>query len=227
MARVIVPVDATPGNLLIRSAGPTVCDLGPSPESKRGAGRVEVVIVPDPSNVVTPDARGQFLHCLWEFARPEFERGRRRKNVPSWRPQGVRELDPIQVETDPGVFWVGTQASLWFLGGTPGDVYNVSVTQSTPYDFPEDASVDTYEPGFSFTLTSIFEVPITNFNPDGIIPFPAIPNYHYGFEVVGGQATVMFSALSVVPLNPGVKVPATYASYLNVSTGVYRTYGGF
>lgn len=220
MARVIVPQDATPGDLTQVVGGPTMCDIGPTRDNP-GGGWVQVTIQPV-GNVAT-DAAGRFLHCLWTFARSRMAFGRRRELVPGYQPPGVKPSDAIQVETDPGWFWVGSGAMIGFLGGTPGDEYDVTVEASTPYD--TDIPLSAIEPPFRFSLTSYFVVPAVEPTPTGFAPFPAIPQYHSWFQVVAGAARVS-NGTGTITLNPGAKIPADVAG-IQVSTGVFRTRGAF
>lgn len=219
MALVIVPPDAAPGDLIQSVGGPSTCDIGPSRENPSG-GWVQVTITPSGDSAVAPDASGRYLHCLWQFARARVAVGRRRENVASYQPIAAVPTGEIEVETDPGWFWVGSRASIRFLGGRPLDRYEVSVQESTPYDMIEQ--LDNFEPAFRFSLTSYFVV-------NGELPFaafPAIPQYHSCFEVVAGQAQIFLPSTDTIPLNPGVRIPASMTG-LQVSTGVYRTRGAF
>jgi hypothetical protein len=229
MAIVPVPDGNAPGVYTSRLSLATLCDIGPSREGKVGGGRVSVTIKPvdavgDP---ITMDAGGMPLHLLWEFAVPTIGLGRRRKNLPRWQPDDVRPIDPILVETDPGLFWVGSDAALYLVGGTPGDKYQVTATQWTPYDFPEDAAIDVYEPPFDFRLTAIFDVPVTEDHPDGFVDLPYVPDYAWGLVVATGQAqVVLFPSGATVPLNPREKPYPLSLGRIQVSTGVYQFAGG-
>jgi hypothetical protein len=228
MALVVVPKGMVPRAVKLAHAGPTTCDIGPSAANPAG-GWVNVVIrAADPVNSpVTPDAAGQYLHCLWKFAKPRGGWGRRRETVGNYQPAGVGAGEGLWVETDPGWFWLGSPAHLAFMGGTPGDSYFVTVDASTPYD-DLTGQLDVWEPRFRFSLTSRFVVPV---NPEeqtipGFTPFPLpYPHHHSWFEVEAGQVLSVDAAGGQVPMNPRSRIPLNTAETINVSTGFYKTHG--
>lgn len=229
MTRAVVPNGMVPGRAGYRYAyrGPTLCDL--SANSKAGippAAWVLVVVTPALDSdggqlVVTADSAGRLLHPLWTFTRPTIERGKRMKNYPSWQPTGIDVDDPVLVETDPGEFWVGSDTYLSFVGGTPGDEYDVSVTFRTTRDEVDaERTIDVYEPAFEYTLTSAFK-------ENGFVNFPQAPDYHSGFNIAFGAAQVVVGGVGTVPLgNSPLKKPLPLSlGRFQVQTGVYVTTG--
>lgn len=236
MSIVVVPAGAVPGDFSQAVKGPDICDLWPA-GGIPPAGWVGVSIQPltngAGSGPVTPDSHGQFLHLLVRFARPKRglpdsygqvdKAGKRREHITGYSPTGIPESNPIQVETDPGSYWIGTDAEIYFIGGTPGDRYEVTACAGTVrQEVERKKSIDLMEPPFVFSLTSIFA-------PEGgtFVNFPALPLYHQWLEVVQGFVKL---AGVVIPLDasygPGGRIPLNIPT-LSVSTGIYRTGGSF
>lgn len=230
--KVVVPQNAAPGLLSVRADGPTLCDAGPDSRVLPPDAWVSVTIVPYPgAPAPTPDSAGRMLHCLWRFARQDIGYGRRREAVEDYTPAvasgtAPTQTDPIFLETDPGRYPIATGTNLYFIGGTPGDQYDVSVTVFVPRNETDpDAAIDVYEPPFEFGLTSY----VISQNAQGgpiYVALPTPPLYHQFFQVVQGSAQVATLA-GRIPLDVSYgregRVPLTTPIF--VATGVFRTTG--
>lgn len=244
MPMITVPAGAAPRLLTKVQGTVALCQL--SPDGDAGcppAGYVNVSILPWGTKVdgegaaVTPDAAGQFLHCLFSFSVPPIDAGKRRATelnspLPSLPPT-VAARTQLDVETDAGRYWIGSPCALGYVGGTPGDIYSVCVQFSCVKQVRDQCqNVDLMEPAFEFGLTSWF------FTENGaFVQFPGsgilLPQYHTHFEATQGAARVVLAAGNV-PLNasygPSGRVPLTNRSTsagIQVSTGIYRTTGAF
>ena len=229
MANVVVPQGMVPGpaGYPYASKGPGLCDVGTNPREMLPAAWVEVKIEPaldvdGEPYLVTPDAYGRLLHCLWTFTRPTVGYGKRRQDYPGWQPDGVGDQEEVRVETDPGTFWVGGDAYVDFVGGTPGDVYVVSVEYDVPRgDVDPETAVDVYEPAFEFTLTSVFVV------GGGWVDLPKTPRYHTGVQIVSAPVQVV-NGLGAIPLGSApLKRPAplNLGRYQVGGSGAIQTVG--
>lgn len=235
MPTIVVAAGASPRNLSAVASGYDLCQASPDgTNSCPPSAWVNVVVWP--IGTVTPDSAGQLLHPAFRFAAPKTDEGKRRapqmlaplSNLP---PTTAARTELI-VETDPGCYWIGTPADIIFMGGTPGDSYDVSI-QFTCIKQKRDActNVDVMEPAFRFALTSYFFL----LNEPGVYaPFPhPWPQYHTHFEVVQGSALISIGAGNQVPLDssygPAGKIPLNLVSNaaISVATGIYRTSGAF
>ena len=238
VADVTVPKGMVPGRAgyPFAFAGPSVCADGPNSSNLRPAAWVEVQVLPVDPTSVTPDAAGRLLHCLWTFWRPKVGIGKRRATEPQWKPNGVPDQDPIRVETDPGWFWVGTKASLSFVGGTVGDEYLVSVTYATPRDMllPETefemvrgslasgriGAIDVYEDPFNVELSATFLDP-----PNGGFTDLVVPDYHTHFVNLCGGVAQVTNGLGVIRLGTHTKPIPLNLGQFQVQGGVFSTVG--
>ena len=222
MALVVVPTGMVPGPAGYRYAfqGSALCDVSANAhDGIPPAAWCEVTITPVHPGEVTPDTSGRTLHCLWTFARPTVGRGKRRQFYPQWSPTANGPTDPIQVETDPGIFWVGSDASLAFVGGTVGEEYEVSVTYDVPRVETEyEDQIDVYEPAFKFRLTAVFAF--------GRYTSITVPPFHFGFEIISSPAQIVNAAgtisLGSVPLTR--PVPLNLGSF-QADDGAFATVG--
>jgi hypothetical protein len=168
------------GSAQLAAAAGALCDARPS-QVLFPAAWVHVTI--RPAGPVTADLKGQFLHCRFVFAQPPESRSKRREYQKDFQPTPVNPgqeqgRPAIQVDCDPGVYWIGTSATLFLVGGTQGDVYEVTVTQSvTRAETRESHEIDLYEPPFEFWLTT---------HAAGAGPI-APPEHHSLIRVVQGQ----------------------------------------
>lgn len=223
MANVTVPRGMVPGRAgyAFATAGPSPCDAGPDSAHLQPGAYIQVRVLQDVNaagvpGACTPDAAGRLLHPLWKFVRPrQGRRGKRRQIYPNWPPAGLGSQYQVWVETDPGCYWIGTAASVFFVGGTPGDKYFVSVAYSTPRDDRDpDRAIDVYEKAFQFRLSSLIV------SPDGFTNFQAAPDWHTHFQIQAGPAQIV-SPLGIVPLG---STPLDKPAPLNL--GLYQTKTG-
>jgi hypothetical protein len=220
-----VPIGAEPGVLTSATmiAGPAICDLGSRQGARDGSvsGWIEVAIVP--IGTVTPDAWGRLMHVVLKFTQPENWNGKRRRSVPNWSP--YEDPGAMLVECDPGTFWIGTQCTIMFTGGTTGDLYDITITESTsqqqadsrPYSRTTTEApyqVDVFEPNCKFKLTA-FGV------GDAGSPPPGIPFHHRKFRLIAGTATYGGAAIA-----PGTKWLPLNAPIALGSGCLYQTGGG-
>ena len=179
------------------------------------------------------------MHCLFRFARPDEAKGKRREIAENFRPSSASSvpievgqgMPPIDIECDEGCFWVGTRCTLFWVGGTPNDIYEAQITENIPRDETNPSRlIDVEEPSFKFRLTSYFYLPGSVEVPVPFKNFPTPPHYYQWFEVVQGAARiVMPGSGAFVPIDasagkPG-RVPLS-CPQIEVSTGVYRVLGG-
>lgn len=221
---VTVPAAAAPRDYTSGATvgGPALCDL----YAVKGVGgpAAWVAVSITPVGTVAPDGTGNALHCLWKWTTPEQRIAGKRREI-LVPPTGQQLQDEIVAESDPGWFWVGTDAELRFCGGRPGDKYEVQVTAfATRIEMSardRRQAVDVFEPATELALTSVFFVTTES----GWMQFPAPPQYHSHFEVVQGSARVVLGA-GVVPLDasygPGGRIPLSVPQ-IDVRTGIYRT----
>jgi hypothetical protein len=126
------------------------------------------------------------------------------------------------IECDPGTFWIGTQCQIMMTGGTPGDSYDVTITESTSQQQsdsrraaldPPFYQVDVFEPDCQFVLTSFGVGAAGN-------PPPGLALHHTKFSVVAGTATyggVAITPTRWLPLNASITIGANT---------IYQTAGG-
>lgn len=241
MALIEVPTAMVPGQAGYEQAagGPTVCDIGPESRDVPPGGVVNVSITPVSAAAggpVQPDRFGRFMHCLWHFARPRITRGKRRSVLGQYNPPNTKPQDPMMVETDPGSYWIGTPASLFFVGGNAGDKYDVVISYSTPKDaaermhgvpLPSGQLLQLLqlqqEPSFAFGLTSLFVgSPLSPFTA-----FPPAPPFHTDFYVVQGTAQVVLPAGAIdlsVSYGPAASIPLN-GGHIEYKFGIFRTTG--
>lgn len=216
MTEILSPQNGSPGDLTQVTGAVPLCDLGPNPDNWIPPAAWVCVTIRGIGDF-KPDAAGRFLHCLFEFSHPRVTCCKRRSIVANWAPTDpkVKAQDPIQVECDPGTYWIGTPASLRFLGGRPGDKYDVSVTVDVTRDVQDpEKSVDTFEEPFRYQLTSALTVV-------GTLALPTPPLWHTYFEIVDGTATV-----AGIPITtPGQRVPLNMGPIVLTRSGLYRTTG--
>jgi hypothetical protein len=223
---VTVPANADPADTGTAHSAITLCDLWPGVDIPPAAW-VQVVIRSPAEAGPTPDAFGHVLHCLWRFARPSADFGKRRTILGNSAPRGLTGNEPIEVQSDDGTFWIGTEASLRFMGGVAGEVYDVSVTYVCPRDEQDPAAaIDVYEDPFRFELSSIFVVGANV----PMVALPPAPLYHREFYVVQGAAQVIVPGGSggIVPLDASYGLAGAISLSLGrieVSTGIYKTRG--
>src|SRR6185437_12555350 len=157
MAIVVVPDGASPGVYTgdATAGGPSLCDLY-AVKGLPPSAWLAISIAPRAGTTVTPDAQGCFLHCLFKWSQPVELRGQRRQIL--LPPQGQKMQQEVYVETDPGTYWVGSDAELRFLGGTPGDEYEVEITayviRHELDEWEEERAVDLFEAPAGILFTS-------------------------------------------------------------------------
>lgn len=221
MARVTVPTGALPGNLDRVFNVPAFCDIGPNNGGGiPNAAWVKVSIVPANPATVQVDSAGRLLHCLWTFARPTVGRGQRRQYAPSAQPnRGTAPIDaqaPINVETDPGTFRIGTDFKLALCGGVPGDDYIYNITYYVTRDEVDpDRAIDVYEPPFKYTLTTLWN------NSGGVF---IIPENHDKFKPIMGAVDIV-NTLGTTRLDVPKWVPLNLGQFNIASAGIYQTKG--
>ena len=229
-----VPQGATPGLLnpstLIQMD--SICDVGSRAGSRDGSvgAWVNVTILPvgnaAGTGPVTPDAWGRFLHVCIQFVQPAQWRGKRRRGVPNWDVNSQPNL--MQVECDPGWFWIGTQARFCATGGVAGDRYNITMTEATmrqesdarlSRDDPPFYQVDLFEDACRYRLTSL------STSSGGLSALPGIADHHSLFRLVNGTAT-----WGGARLDPGTAVSSKWVpTNAPITVGVnaiYQTGGG-
>ena len=124
------------------------------------------------------------------------------------------------VETDPMSGWIGNDVTIGFVGGSVGDLYDVTVTEKIPRDvLDKNRQVDVYENIFEFALTSEFLLP-------RYVDFPVAPPYHHSFQIVQGNAQVLTPA-GAVPLGSTPfqrPIPLNLGQY-QVQAGAFQSTG--
>jgi hypothetical protein len=120
----------------------------------------------------TLDARGQYLHCRWEW--PAADDPRRGLSPVRGISDTTGARQPIQIESDEGSFWVPASGKLELVGGTPGDEYEI---EAFYYDRPAPPSLSV------FSLTTTVKA--------GAAPLPVEqPPWHTRLRVVVGSVVV-------------------------------------
>jgi hypothetical protein len=203
----------------------TLCDMGA--DTLRGDTRPGAWVAVSIKSIgtCTPDAAGLMLHAQMNFANPTGQaKGKRRQLLGSWVPEGHKPNDPIVVSFDQGCGWVGTPASIWLVGGTNGDQYDVTISAFIPRDETDpERVIDVYEGPFKFRLTHYFvndeEHPLRDFPTNG----PGLA-YHQWLKVKVGAATVTLPTGTITVPPGGGKLPLS-APPIQVSTGIYVTKG--
>lgn len=226
-----------PPNPMVPIEAATLCDAGA--DTRRALTRpaawvptaIQAISNAAGDGPCTPDAMGHMLHFLWELAAPgNVPGGKRRRPVDRYRPTGTAPNSPILVESDAACPWAGTFVTAYLLGGTQGDVYEVTMVEDVPRDLLDrmgdtDAArlVDVYEDPFEVVLYSYFFA--AGDNP--FVPFPALPAYHRWFEIVQGPAQLVGPAGLFVPLDATSPLPIVplSAPQIQVKAGIYRTKG--
>lgn len=200
-----------------------ICDVGSVAGTRDGSVSAWVQVCVVPVGAATPDAWGRFLHVVVEFVQPQEWVGKRRRQAPATS-DGPGTL---QVECDPGTYWIGTWARFWLTGGTPGDKYSVSMSTATMQqesdarlvrgDFPFQ-QVDVFEPACQFQLTQLS----TASDDQLAVPGPALNHSLLWLVQPGGGATWGGAPLTTVGWHNRVPLCAP------VTTGrdtIYRTGG--
>jgi hypothetical protein len=191
-----------------------VCDLWPSNDLPPSA---FVAISIQPIGECQPDANGNLLHCLVEFAFPAAEYGQRRQTIAPWAPSGQTPQDTIQIECDPGTFRIATDAQVKFLGGVEGDAYEVTATGFVSRDqMDPKRAIDVYEPTFDYELTYFFAL------DGGVLAMPA---WHQYVWVIQGSLLWTAAAIHLTNYGPSARVPTSAAASLGVTRGIYKTGG--
>jgi hypothetical protein len=215
MARVVVPAAQAPGNGIFAKQL-DLCDLWSTRDDAPEAW-VTVQIAPFAGTTVTPDALGNYLHLLIEFPQPTARYGKRNEILAGFAPTSLGSANgPVQVETDPGTYFFGYSATAKLVGGTPGDVYEVTAWAQAVRDIERTDDIDLYEPpSNNYVLTYALGA------PPGATPFPRIAPYHSHIWIVEGSLTV-----GGIPLTTGAgraaKVPLQGA-VLYTTAGLYQT----
>ena len=165
----------------------------------------------------TPDANGHMLHGVMKFYIPGLQAcGSRRRCLKQYAPDGVVVNETMDVAFDVGCGWIGSKAALFLRGGTPGDVYDVVVTEMVPRDECDIRRViDVYEDPWRFRLTSYIAAA-------GTVPFPAPLPYHQWFYPIAGTAAV--GGVNLTTLGEAGKIPLSSPA-ITVQTGIYVTGG--
>ena len=236
MVAITVPPGATPGVLTSETmvSLDAVCNVGSRAGTRDGSVSAWVCVCITPlrgaggsETQVTPDSCGRFMHVVVEFVQPPEWIGKRRREDPGW--STTPGPGTLKVECDPGIFWIGTWARLHAAGGTPGDVYDVTITMATMQqeadarlqrgDDPPFGQVDVFEPSFQFTLTSLSTADVDN--PNVLLEGACLPAHHTGFRLLQGTATWGGFALTQTGNVLSLNAPIT----TGVNT-IYQTCGG-
>jgi hypothetical protein len=208
------------------TAAATFCDSGADTRRGRTRPGAWIAISIQAVGSCMPDASGRMYHGVMKFYIPGLDRvGKRRRCVGTYTPEVVALNETIDIAMDQGTGWVGSKAALFLTGGTPGDVYDVTITEDIPRDETDpERVIDVYEDPFRYRLTSYFVVP----EVDGHVvfaDFPAPPAYHQWFEVVSGSAALLMSGGARLPLDEGSKPIPLSSPKIQVTSGVYLTKG--
>ena len=221
MARWKVPAGATPRDTSTAVAWIDICDLWPE-HGAPPCGRVTVRIVP--VGTVTPDAAGNLLHPLFEWAHPAVTIGKRRSAVKNAAPTGGQPQAPIQIETDPGDYFVSTEGRILLMGGVPGDEYEVTAGLTVIRDDRRrrgapGAEVDLLDPAFEYRLTTVF---FNTSEDTAYFDLAASPLWHTDFYVAHGAAQLVTpaGAISLTNYGPAAKVPLNSGKF-QINSGVF------
>jgi hypothetical protein len=230
-------VTVTPSGATTPWKGPDLCASGADTTNAktRPAAWINVSIQalgPNGAGGCTPDAKGRMMHCLFRFSSPAMaRRGKRRRPLGGMWPTGATVNSTLDVECDGGspadplAFWIGTPCSLFWIGGTPGDQYEVEVSENVPRDQTErEKMIDVEEVPFVFQLTSYFFV--TGEGSDWI-NFPTPPPYYDDFEVVQGAARLAGPGGRFLPLDNNSAKPRVRLSspQIQIQPGIYNLLG--